>query len=53
MSSGGGSKSYTKLDLPKITELIVELTNEMKSLRKALKAQNDIVPIKKIYTIYC
>lgn len=53
ISSGGGSKSYTRLDLPKITELIVELTNEMKSLRKALKAQSDIVPIKKIYTIYC
>lgn len=55
ISGGSGSKSYTKIDLPKITELISELTNELKSLRKALKnsTTNDIVPLRKIYTVYC
>ena len=36
MSSGGGSKSYTRLDVSKITEAISALTNELKKLRAML-----------------
>ena len=36
MSSGGGSKSYTRLDLSKITEAISALTSELKKLRAVL-----------------
>lgn len=33
LSSGGGSKSYTRLDISKITEAINALTSELKKLR--------------------
>ena len=33
LSSGGGSKSYTRLDISKITEAINALTSELKRLR--------------------
>lgn len=36
MSSGGGSKSYTRLDLSKITEAISALTSELKQLKAML-----------------
>lgn len=36
MSSGGGSKSYTRLDVSKITEAISSLTSELKKLRAML-----------------
>lgn len=36
MSSGGGSRSYTRLDLSKITEAILSLTSELKKLRAML-----------------
>lgn len=39
MSSNGGSKSYTHLDLTKITEAISALTSELKQLR-AMLTQN-------------
>lgn len=38
MSSGGGSKSYTRLDVSKITEAISALTSELKKLRAMLRA---------------
>lgn len=38
MSSGGGSKSYTRLDLTKITEAISALTSELKKLRAMLSS---------------
>ena len=37
MSSGGGSKSYTRLDISKITEAISALTSELKKLRAMLR----------------
>lgn len=37
ISSGGGSKSYTRMDLSKITEAISALTSELKKLRAMLK----------------
>lgn len=36
MSSGGGSKSYTRIDVSKITEAISSLTSELKKLRAML-----------------
>lgn len=36
MSSGGGSKSYTRLDVSKLTEAISALTSELKQLRAML-----------------
>ena len=44
LSSGGGNKSYTRLDLAKITELIVSLQRETRQLRNLLagKAANPI-----------
>lgn len=36
LASGGGSKSYTHLDLTKITETISTLTSELNQLRNAL-----------------
>lgn len=36
MSSGGGAKSYTRLDITKITEAISALTSELKQLRALL-----------------
>jgi Mg2+ and Co2+ transporter CorA len=54
MSSSSGSKSYTRLDLTKISETIAEVTRELKSLRKMLATGNDIeeIPSRKIYTVY-
>lgn len=56
MSSGGGSKSYTHLDLAKISTLISELTTELKGLRNLIVTDggsDSVIPSKKIYTIYC
>lgn len=50
MSSGGGSKSYTRLDISKITEAISALTTELKQLR-AMLAQNGQQSIWKTVTI--
>lgn len=55
MSSGGGSKSYTRLDLTKISTLIAELTSELKGLRNLLATDGSsdmTIPSKKIYTTY-
>lgn len=37
MSSGGGSRSYTHIDVSKITEAISSLTSELKKLKALLK----------------
>lgn len=39
-SSGGGSKSYTRLDLTKITEAISALSTELRQLRAMLGGGN-------------
>ena len=36
LASGGGSRSYTRLDISKITEAISALTTELKQLRQML-----------------
>lgn len=52
ISSGGGSKSYTKIDVAKFTEIINELNKELKDLRSLISSVNKASP-KQIYTIYC
>ena len=44
MSSGGGSKSYTRADIGKITETIEALTVELKSNRALLQETNATSP---------
>jgi hypothetical protein len=51
MSSGGGSKSYTHLDLGKISTLISELTAELKGLRSLLSGKSPALP-SQILVIY-
>lgn len=38
ISSAGGTRSYTRMDLSKITEAISALTSELKKLRAMLKS---------------
>lgn len=42
LSSGGGSKSYTRLDIDKITALIHELNRELSSLRGLLSGSGGL-----------
>lgn len=51
MSSGGGSKSYTHLDLSKITEAISALTSELKQLRAMLNNSSGVQTLWKNVTI--
>ena len=44
MSSGGGSKSYTRADIGKITEAIEALQNELQSNRALLNQTNAASP---------
>lgn len=51
MSSGGGSKSYTKMDIGKLTELIAELQGELKSCRNLLGGDHG-GPAKQVYQVW-
>ena len=51
LASGGGSKSYTRMDLDKVTSAINQLTAELKSLRALLKDRAPASP-NQIYTVY-
>lgn len=51
MSSGGGSKSYTRLDISKITEAISALTSELKKLR-AMLTDNSSSLWKNVHVVY-
>lgn len=50
VSGAQGSKSYTRIDIPKITELINELARELRQLRNLLT--NSPLPMKHIVTVY-
>lgn len=52
MSSGGGSKSYTRLDLSKITEAISALTTELKQLRAMLNQNGQQTMWKNVLVVY-
>jgi len=51
MSSGGGSKSYTRLDISKITEAISALTSELKKLRAMLTGNSSSI-WKNVHVVY-
>lgn len=51
LTSSGGSKSYTRIDVQKITDTINELMKELKSMRNLLKSQTSTT-IQTIATIY-
>ena len=51
LASSGGSKSYTRIDVQKITDTIGELMKELKSMRNLLKSQTS-TSIQTIATIY-
>ena len=44
MSSGGGSRSYTRMDVDKITNSIQVLKTEVKNLKKILNGTNKSTP---------
>lgn len=52
ISSGGGSKSFTRLDLDKVSALIAELTRELQALR-AMLAGGGGLGIGRIMTVRC
>ena len=52
MSSGGGSKSYTRLDITKITEAISALTSELKQLRALLSNAGQQTLWKNVLVVY-
>lgn len=52
MSSSGGSKSYTRLDLSKITEAISALTSELKQLKSMLMSGSQQTLWKNVHVIY-
>lgn len=51
MSSGGGSKSYTRADIGKVEQALRLLTSELKELRKLLSGIPNGHP-SKILTVY-
>lgn len=51
ISSGSGSKSYTKMDISKVSTSITEMISELKEYRKMLADISTTTP-KQIYTVY-
>lgn len=52
MSSGGGSKSYTRLDLSKITEAISALTSELKQLKAMIAGGGQQTLWRNVHIVY-
>ena len=52
LASGGGSKSYTRMDIDKVSSAIKQLTSELKSVRALMKGNTRDLP-NQIYTVYC
>lgn len=52
MSTGGGSKSYTRLDLSKITEAISALTSELKQLKAMLTGGSQQTLWTNVHVVY-
>jgi len=52
LASGGGSRSYTRLDLSKITEAISALTSELKKLKSALRTAGQQTLWQNVHVIY-
>ena len=52
LASGGGSKSYTRLDISKLTEAISALTTELKQLRGMLGTGGNQTLWRNVLVIY-
>jgi len=52
ISSAGGSKSYTRIDADKITNIIQQLQKELHQLQ-GLLTTGKANPLKTIVTVYC
>ena len=53
MSVGGGSKSYSRLDVARITETIAALNKEIKALRAMLSpSEGGGAPWKRVIAVY-
>ena len=52
ISSQGGSKFYTRLDVEKITKAIAEMSRSLQGCRRMLVGETSGMP-KQIYTVYC
>lgn len=53
IASAGGSRSYTRLDLSKITDAIVQLTKELQQLNSMLENDGTAgTPWKRVHVIY-
>lgn len=52
MSSGSGSRSYTRQDASKVSEAIAELVKELKQLRAILGNSSTELQMTQIYTVY-
>lgn len=55
LSSGGGSKSYTRLDIGKVTDAINEMTKELEEYKAILSCGSPTSPFKlgSVLTVYC
>ena len=51
LASGGGSKSYTRHDIDKITSLIYAMEGELRGLRRLLAPATPVMP-SITYTVY-
>ena len=52
LASSGGSKSYTRLDLTKITEAISALNSELKKLKAMLKGSSSQTLWQSVLVVY-
>lgn len=52
LASSGGSRSYTRLDLAKITEAISALTSELKKLKAMLKGNGSQTLWQSVLVVY-
>lgn len=51
LASAGGNKSYTRVDISKVSEAIAELKAELKGQRRLLAGSSQAMP-SQIYTVY-
>lgn len=52
LTSSGGSRSYTRLDIDKISQTISTLRQDIKGYRRLLAGSSPAMP-SQIYTVYC
>lgn len=53
VSAGGGSKSYSRIDLAKLTQLRAEYAQRVAQLNRALVASSSPAGIRRVMTVRC